>query len=103
MQETVAVLLSHACTAATKHPSLVAAAALALYGAANTPLLQASFCAADERAGSALAVLRALHAAFKACGLEDGLLRGAVGVRLALLLEDCGELEEARAVSWQVK
>jgi hypothetical protein len=95
-------LLANAEAAAVEAPALVAAAALALHAAAGAPVLRDALCGADARAGDALRVLRALRAAFEACDAGDGALRGCVAVRLGLLLEEQGELGEARAAAQQV-
>jgi tagatose-1,6-bisphosphate aldolase len=98
-----AALEAHASAAASQLPALVAAAALALHSAADALLLRDAFCHADARAAGALRVLSALHAGFEAGGVDDGLLRGGVAVRLALLLAEEGQLPEARVVIKQVR
>lgn len=95
-------LQEHAHVAAKQLPCLVAAAALALHGATHCLLLGSGFCLADAHGSDSLCVLSSLHAAFQACQLDDGLLRGSTAVRLGLLLEEQGELSEARAVARQV-
>jgi hypothetical protein len=101
ISQMAAALQEHAAAAAAQLPSLVAAAALALHSAADAHLLRGGFCCADAHAGDTLELLRALHAAFEACALDDGLLRGGVAVRLGVLLEERGELPSARLVAKQ--
>jgi len=100
IDQMTAALLEHAATAADRMPGLVTAAALALHSAADARSLHA-FCLTDARAADTMRVLRALHGAFEACQLQDGLLRGSVAVRLGLLLEKQGQLSQARAIAGQ--
>lgn len=77
-------------------------ASLALLQAAR-PLLDGVFCTADKEAATALELMAALHETWQAVGMDDGLLRGSVAVKLGGLLEQTGELHRAREVAGQVR
>ncbi len=94
-------LTQHSTKAAQQSRSLVYDAALALH-AATAQQVQGSYCLADRDAESACHMLSGLHSALQACGADDAVLRGATALRLALLLEEKGELESAREVLQQV-
>jgi hypothetical protein len=76
-------------------------AALALHRAAR-PLLAAAYGSADARAGEAWEVLLGLQAGLQGVELADGSLRAGVALRLALLMEDRGQLAQAQAVLCKV-
>ncbi|KAG2453644.1 hypothetical protein HYH02_001857 [Chlamydomonas schloesseri] len=81
---------------------LIADASLALYGSAR-PLIDGVFCADDKEAGLVAELLAACHAAWAAVELDDGELRVAAALKLALLLEEEGRLLAAREVLLQAK
>lgn len=95
-----AALDSHSATLAASLPSLVAAAALRLHEAASR-LLPGCFEDADAQLPGVLSVLRGTHAALQHSDHSDGVLRGCVALRLALVLEQHGQLVQALAVAEQ--
>lgn len=94
-------LKQHSKPLAAQLPGLVAAAAVKLHAAAEQ-LLQGCFSQSDGQSDTVLLVLDGLHEALQQCGCDDGVLRGCVAIRLALLLEQRGELHHARLVIQQV-
>ncbi|KAG2499074.1 hypothetical protein HYH03_003257 [Edaphochlamys debaryana] len=81
---------------------LIADASLALYGSAR-PLIDGVFCCDDREAYTVAELLAACVAAWQAVDLDDGELRVAAALKLALLLEEDGKLTAARDVLVQAK
>jgi hypothetical protein len=95
-------LKQHSAALAQCLPGLLAAAAIKLQAAAGQ-LLQGCFSTHDGQAGLVQAVLEGLHEALQQSKCDDGLLRGCVAVRLALMLQPQQELDAAVVVVQQVK
>lgn len=92
----------HSAALARCLPGLLAAAAIKLQAAA-AQLLQGCFSACDGQAELVQTVLEGLHEALQQSDCDDGLLRGCVAVRLALMLQQQQELDAAIAVVQQVR
>jgi hypothetical protein len=95
-------LKQHSAALAQCLPGLLAAAAIKLHAAAGS-LLQGCFSTNDGQAGLVQAVLEGLHEALQQSNCDDGLLRGCVAVRLALMLQRQQELDSATVVVQQVR
>lgn len=96
-----ACLKQHSSTLTPYLPGLLAATVLKLHAAAN-PLLLGCFTPSDGQADEVLVLLAGLHEALQQCQLDDGVLRGCVALRFALLLEQQGDLEQASTIIHQV-
>eukprot|EP00775_Hariotina_reticulata_P005829 gene5829-6070_t len=79
------------------HQGLLLGVAARLHATA-APLLQSCFSTSDGETELVFEVLEALHVALQAADSSDGILRGSVAIRLALLLEEQNHISRARDV-----
>jgi len=101
LQQIAAALKAHSQALAVRLPGLLLAAAAKLYATA-APLMQNCFSTSHGSTDLMAEVLEGLHEALLAADSSDGILRGSVAIRLALLLEEQGHISKAREVIRQV-
>jgi hypothetical protein len=102
MQSLASCLKQHSASLARCLPGLLAAAAVKLHATAGQ-LLQGCFSTSEGQAGLVQTVLEGLHAALQQSDCDDGLLRGCVATRLALMLHQQEQLDAAISVVQQVR